>query len=131
MAKSPTFYTSFMYSFVGTISLIKLGLCHPITLVGYTLFVTSILYHNQPYTRENKKLRFIDVFDRIMAYSITLLFFCYYGHCKKLWVSTLYTIIIFFLILKSNRITNKQASLFHSSIHILTGLTGIYLICYD
>ena len=113
-----TYYSSYIYLFTSMYSYICLDI-HCLTFATFFLFLSSIIHHSD---RDNIiKLRIDEIIVRITILSYAYYF---YDYCIP-WISLLYMILSYY-VFKGK--FPKFSNIIHSSFHIVTGFTMIYLI---
>ncbi len=118
MTKGCTYYSSYIYLFAGISSFCSLGQDY-LSYITCCLFLSSIICHSD---RDNIiKLRIDEIIVRITTLSYAYYFYNYWS----LWFALIYMILSYY-ILKS--VYPNFADIIHSSFHIVTGFTMIYLV---
>ncbi len=115
-----TYYSSYIYLFASVYSYICLN-THCLTCVTFFLFLTSITYHSD---KNNViKLRIDEITVRIT----TLSYMYYFFDCRVLWFAVVYMLCCHYIL---KPLYSHYCDIIHSSFHIVTGFTMIYLVYY-
>ncbi len=124
---NPTIFSCFIYILCAILSYNRLGGDHPITILSFILYCSSILHHSRPYMLCNHEFDFIRTFDIFIVVCISFSCIYYYHDSYLLWFSIAYTLFTYFGCINMCN-EDFHGCLFHASIHIITGVTILYLV---
>lgn len=93
------------------------------------LSLFAFLNHQRPYT-EKPIYDSIDIIDRVLITIICAYFLFYYYDFHIIWITLVYMLSVYFLIIPNCQ-TIQHKQLWHSSFHIMTSLTAIFIIGYS
>ena len=103
------------------------------SLLLATLFLMlglfAFLNHQREYT-EKPLYDSIDIIDRVLITIICPYFLFFHSDFNIVWISILYMLTVYFLIIP-NCHTIQQKQLCHSSFHLVTSLSALFVVGYS
>jgi len=93
------------------------------------LSLFAFLNHKRPYT-EKPIYDSIDIIDRVLITIICAYFLFFHSDFNIVWFSISYMLTVYFLIIPNCQ-TIQQKQLCHSSFHLITSLSALFVVGYS